>query len=151
MPRKFFRKATAFAINVASGGSRFITGAKGASSKQSLGDQLKTGFKNGVAGLGMLFGSGAASKSDFDHIGRDVMPKGNIFGGVGDFFNKAGSFLNLDNMRRIIRPSSGLSGGVTFGKNQTQGLIPIVLATAVAIVIAFGSGLIKFGRKKRRR
>ncbi len=44
-----------------------------------------------------------------------------------------------------------LSGGITFGNDQSKALIPIILASSVAVVIAFGSGLFKFGSRKRRR
>lgn len=44
-----------------------------------------------------------------------------------------------------------IGGNVRLGKDTNTGLVPIVIAIAAAVAIAFGGGLIRFGRKKRRR
>ena len=52
---------------------------------------------------------------------------------------------------KATKATQGISGNLRLGKDQFTGLIPVIIAAAVAMAIAFGGGLISFGKSKRKR
>jgi hypothetical protein len=57
---------------------------------------------------------------------------------------------NAKNDNPVMSALNNVSGNVRLGTDRLTGLIPFVIAGAIALAIAFGGGLFRFGKKRRR-
>lgn len=98
--------------------------------------------KNEMIGLQKISpGSPQGFRNKFDNMGKPILNS------VSDKLKS----LTTGTKTAVQNATSNLSGGVSFGKNQWNALIPIVLGVGVVLffLFSFSKGSL-FGRKKRR-